>query len=280
MIIVILIGLGLILGSFVNATVWRLHEQAAIGQKKPTKASKAYARSVSISKGRSMCTHCKHELAAKDLVPLFSWIMLRGKCRYCGERIDDNPLVEAVLPLLFVGSYVWWPVAVSGQGLFDFVVWLVFLTTFMVLAVYDLRWYILPNKIVYPLIVLAILQVLLDILVFDAPLTTMLQVGMGAVCIGGTFYLLFILSDGKWIGGGDVKLGVVIGILAGSALNALFLVFISSVLGLMAATPLIIRGRATSKSHLPFGPFLLAATVITVLFGDRVVDAYISLFRI
>jgi leader peptidase (prepilin peptidase)/N-methyltransferase len=272
MIIVLLIGLGLILGSFVNASVWRLHEQEELKAKKQSKASKAYSKAISISKGRSMCPHCKHELAAKDLVPLFSWLWLRGKCRYCKQKIDDNPL--------FVFSYIFWPVTLNGQGLFDFIVWLIFLTAFIALAVYDLRWYILPNKIVYPLIILAVIQVLVDVAVFGAPLTVLLQAGMGALCIAGLFYLLFVLSDGNWIGGGDVKLGAVIGILAGSALNALFLIFVSSLLGLVAAIPMMMRGQATRKSQLPFGPFLLAATFITVLFGSRVVDAYISLFRI
>ena len=112
MIIVLLVVLGLCLGSFVNALIWRLHEQAtATGKKKP---DKKYLARLSITKGRSMCSRCHHELAVKDLIPVFSWLSLGGKCRYCRKPIADNPLIEICMPLLFVASYIWWPVALAG----------------------------------------------------------------------------------------------------------------------------------------------------------------------
>src|SRR5206468_2175714 len=108
MIYVALIALGLIFGSFVNALVWRLHEQEELREqietlksKKGSKASltklETQLRSRSMLHGRSMCSHCHHELAAKDLVPLFSWLWLRGKCRYCSVKIQDNPWVEITM---------------------------------------------------------------------------------------------------------------------------------------------------------------------------------------
>src|SRR4051812_9838145 len=97
--------LGLILGSFTNALVWRLHEQ----QKETKKQKAKNKKELSILHGRSMCTHCHHKLAWQDLVPLFSWLWLRGRCRYCHQKIDDNPLVEALLGLVFIISYIYWP---------------------------------------------------------------------------------------------------------------------------------------------------------------------------
>src|SRR5690606_2157613 len=108
MIIIFLAILGLCVGSFVNALVWRLRMQESSGKKKSD-------RKMSISRGRSMCPHCRHELSAVDLVPVFSWLFLGGKCRYCRKPISKQyPLVELVTSILFIASYVFWPDAVGS----------------------------------------------------------------------------------------------------------------------------------------------------------------------
>lgn len=274
MIIVILAVLGLIFGSFVNAFVWRLHEQEELRERKkpPTKAQLA---KLSILKGRSMCAHCKHELAAKDLVPVLSWLYLRGKCRYCGKKIDDTPLVELATGILFAVSYVAWPLDMHGIGLFQFIVWLVFVVMFVALAVYDLRWYLLPDRIVYPLIGLAVAEAVI-VAVVNKDSRGLLDAGLGALIISGTFFVLFQLSGGAWIGGGDVKLAVVLGLLAGSPLQALLLLFLSSVIGTVCSIPILLQGKKGLKAKVPYGPFLLAATVVVVLWGQRIIDWYTS----
>ena len=282
MIAVFLGVLGLCIGSFVCATVWRLHEQSQLAAKKKlSPADKTYTKELSISKGRSMCGHCKHPLAPKDLVPLFSWLWLRGRCRYCRRPIGAlEPLAELSMALLFVLSYIFWPMVWSGQGTFDFIVWLVLLAGFVGLSIYDLKWFLLPDKIVLPLTILTALKLLVDVTVFRADLGSILSAALGALIIGGLFYGLFALSGGRWIGGGDVKIAVMLGLLAGSPLKALFVIFLSSVLGMLASIPLLVFGKATRSSHIPFGPFLLAATVIVVIFGDNIVHAYVVLFVI
>lgn len=262
MIPLLLVGLGLILGSFVNALVWRLREH------------KDWVR------GRSECTHCHHPLAAKDLVPVASWLWLRGKCRYCGKPIADSPLVEAILPLLFVLSYYCWPQLLQGEGLFTFVFWLVFLVGFMALAVYDLKWFLLPNVIVFPLIGLAIAQQLGVAIFYDMTWSDIVGSIAGAVTISGLFYALFHVSRGKWIGFGDVKLGIVLGILAGGVLPAILLLFVASVLGMFIALPQVLAGKANRKSQLPFGPFLLVAMVIVQLWGSGIIDWYRQLLQV
>ncbi|MET1032945.1 MAG: prepilin peptidase [Candidatus Saccharimonadales bacterium] len=261
MIVLLLIVLGLCLGSFVNAFVWRLHE------------GKDWV------KGRSECTHCHHELGPLDLVPVLSWIFLHGKCRYCHKKIDDNPLVELVLPALFVLSYLQWPYALEGSGLITFVFWTVFLVGFLALAVYDLKWFLLPNKVVFPLIGLAVAQVV-TVAIYDDNWAVLLTAALGAVVVSGIFYILFQVSKGTWIGGGDVKLGIVLGLLAGGYLEGFLLLFTASVAGMIAAIPMLLQGKAHRKTQLPFGPFLIIGLIFVVLFGTEVIDWYSGLFYV
>lgn len=284
--IIVITLVGLIFGSFVNAFVWRLHEQELIIEKiaklkgkkaaaKQRKALDAQLTTLSIMKGRSMCPDCKHELAAKDLVPLFSWLSLRGKCRYCRKAISwQYPLVELSTAGLFALSYGFWPQALHGTLLvLIFAIWLVFIVMFMALAVYDLHWFLLPDKIVFPLIALAGLQaVLVAIAAHD--IGSVLQATLGALVISGTFWALFQVSAGSWIGGGDVKLAVILGLLAGSPLKALLVLFFSSVIGTICSIPLLLKGKKAMQLRVPFGPFLLAATVVVVLFGTSLIDWY------
>jgi prepilin signal peptidase PulO-like enzyme (type II secretory pathway) len=258
MIVLMLAALGLILGSFVNAFVWRLHERK------------------NWLNDRSECTHCHHKLAVLDLIPVLSWVLLRGKCRYCHEKIEDTPLTELALPVLFVVSYLYWPTTFEGRGLIEFMFWLAFLVGFLALTLYDLRWFLLPNKIVFPLIGLAIVQVVV-VTINQDNLHIALSAATGALAIAGTFYLIFQLSGGTWIGGGDVKLGVVLGLLAGGVLEASMVLFFASVAGLLASLPLIIKGKAKRKMQIPFGPFLMVGLFVVVLFGAGIIDWYSGL---
>lgn len=225
-----------------------------------------------------MCPSCHHELAAKDLVPLFSWVWLRGKCRYCKAPISAQyPLVEAATAALFVFSYFYWPYQLSNGGLFRFVLWLIFLTGFMALVVYDLKWFLLPNRIVFPLAGLAALQVIILKLAFNYSWSYVLGAAIGVAIISGLFYVLFQISNGTWIGGGDVKLGLVLGLLVGGPTHALLVLFLSSLLGTLAALPMLVQGRANRKTALPFGPLLIGATMVTVLFGSSIISWYIHL---
>ncbi len=288
-ILAMLVVYGLILGSFVNALVWRLHAQEelrdkiivaedTVGKLKGGRSKVSRLRSelkaLSMTKGRSMCSGCRHPLAPVDLVPLFSWIWLVGKCRYCHRPIEDPPLVELVLPVLFVLSYVFWPLTLSlqapGYGLFAFVLWLVFLVGFMALALYDIRWFLLPDKIVWPLVGLALVQVVVHATVFDGGWPVIMQALWGVAIASGVFWVLFQIAERlkrEWIGFGDVKLGIVLGLLVGGPLEAILLLYIASLLGLAVSLPLMLKSRLKRTSLIPYGPFLLAACVIVTLAG-------------
>lgn len=265
---------GLCLGSFVNALVWRLHKQAK--QKKGPKSSK-----YSIATGRSMCPHCEHELAVKDLIPVASWISLRGRCRYCKKPIPDTPLPELLLPALFVWSYITWPYADNSWNVADivaFLLWSVLLTGFMALALYDMRWQLLPDKILMPLTVIGA-GFVGSLVVVTQGTDVVLGALIGGAIIFGLFYGLFALSDGKWIGGGDVKMGLLLGMLAGGAFEAFLLIFTASLLGTIHIVGTSAAHRRTIGRHtkLPFGPFLLLAAVIIVLYSAAIMDWYTNL---
>lgn len=258
MILLLLIVFGLILGSFINAFIWRLHE----GRNWVTE--------------RSECTTCHHQLAPKDLIPVISWLWLRGKCRYCKAPIHDSPFVELSLPLLLALSYLCWPVQLHGTGLIQFVFWCVFLVAFVALAAYDFRWFLLPNKIVFPVIGLAAMQVLV-LAAYNTDWHIVLGALGGTAVVAGTFYALFHISNGSWIGGGDVKLGIALGLLAGGVVEGLLLLFVASVSAMLATLPMLVRGRARRTSHVPFGPFLIVGLIVVTLFGSRLIDWYAGL---
>ncbi len=265
MIIIVLILLGLCLGSFVNALVYRLHEQS----------SKQTNKDLSILKGRSMCPNCHHQLALADLIPVFSWAALGGKCRYCKKPISwQYPLVELATSGLFVFSYIFWPSAlITHFQVFIFALWLIFLVGFVALLVYDLRWFLLPDRIVFPLIVLAIVKLLAET-VQQSSFHVLFGGILAVLASSGVFYALFTLSKGKWIGGGDVKLTAALGLILGGPARAVLLIFLSSVLGSLVSVPLLLTGKARRDSHIPYGPFLIIATIICYLFGASIIAWY------
>jgi prepilin signal peptidase PulO-like enzyme (type II secretory pathway) len=263
--------LGLALGSFVNALVWRVHEQAKHGKKKADPG-------LSILHGRSMCPDCRHQLGFWDLLPVVSWLTLAGKCRYCRKPISwQYPLVELSTAVLFGFSYLFWPYGWQVIGVFQFAIWLLMLTGFMALSVYDLRWQILPTRIIYPLTGLAALQTLV-LTVYAMDVQVVVGALLGVLCLGGLFYAMFQVSDGKWIGGGDVRLGVTLGLLVGGPAQAILLLFLASLTGTIVSLPLLASNKSRLRRKVAFGPFLIVAAVVVYLFGTSIVSWYKNRF--
>lgn len=283
MIIISLCVLGLVFGSFVNAFVWRLRQQelqaeASTDKNKAKPNDKKHTadnqEDYSIVHGRSMCPKCHHTLAPKDLVPVLSWLALKGKCRYCHKPISwQYPLVELLTALIFVVSYLLWPLEFDAYGVFRLAFWLIFMVFFMALSVYDVHWFELPNRVVFPLMYLAGAQVLVSA-VWQEDAAIIWQSALGGITIFGLFWVIYQVSKGEWIGGGDVKLGMVLGLLVGSPLYALLVIFIASLLGILASLPMLVSKRAARGLHVQFGPALILATVIVQLFGAALVAWY------
>jgi leader peptidase (prepilin peptidase)/N-methyltransferase len=271
----ILLLLGLVLGSFVNAWVWRL-SQKLDKDGNPRKLSKKKEQELSIVKARSMCPNCKHVLGVKDLVPLFSWLFLKGKCRYCKAKISKQyPVIELLTAVLFVFSGVFWNFD-SNLAYVSLSAWLAIITIFMALSVYDFKYMLLPDKMMIFLVPLSAVFAGIGFVNSDKSLISyILQLMLSVFIAGGIFYFLYVISLGKWIGGGDVKLGLIIGVILSSALMSVLMLFIASVAGVIAS--IIINKGFNKKAKIPFGPFLIIGTYITVLFGAGILDWYIEL---
>ena len=265
-----LLGLGF--GSFVNALVWRLHER--------DKTSGPKNKELSVINGRSMCPHCRHTLAWYDLIPVFSWLALRGKCRYCQKPISvQYPIVELLGGLVFAGSYLFWPSVVHQNGQWLLLsMWLAAAVGLLALAVYDLRWMLLPNRILYPALLAAAGGRTAYLIAYQPRKTHALVLWIGSVAVAsGIFWFLYITSKGKWIGYGDVRLGLVTGTLLADPYKSLLMIFLAALIGSLSAAPALAKGQKTIASRLPFGPFLITATAICVVFGQPIIDWYKNL---
>lgn len=270
MVYVLLALIGLMFGSFINAVVWRLRQQS-----KKTKDNK-----YSIMGGRSMCPHCKHTLSAKDLVPLLSWMWLRGRCRYCKKPISiQYPLVEIAMALVFIASYIWWPRDLAGSEWTLFVSWLASSVGLMALLVYDAKYMLLPNKIIYPTLAVAASGRLIYLLSSEPNKLRALGLWASSVAVAsGVFAVLFYVSKGQWIGYGDVRLGLITGTLLANPAESFLMIFLASVLGILFIIPSLLTRTKNLASRLPFGPFLIAGTGVAILFGPQILDWYKRVF--
>ncbi|HEX9664820.1 MAG TPA: prepilin peptidase [Patescibacteria group bacterium] len=243
--------LGLVFGSFINAWVWRLH----VGK--------------SVFKGYSICPRCQTRLLIWDLFPVLSFLFLKGKCRHCFQPISRQyPLVELATALVFV--LVYYLNTVSGLN------WLVLIRDLLIvvflIAIFtiDYRYYLIPDKITLPAIII--------VLVFNLVLgLNFLNMVIAAVVAGGFFLVQFLISQGQWLGGGDIRLGVLMGVVLGWPLVLVGL-FWGYVLGAIVGLILINFNKKTFKSQVPFGTFLTVATFVTIYWGEWILKWYMGLF--
>jgi prepilin signal peptidase PulO-like enzyme (type II secretory pathway) len=187
------------------------------------------------------------------------------------------PLTEIGVGLAFLFSYVFWPVDLVGlHAIVMFAVWLSAVVIMAGLFLFDVRWYLLPNKLVYPLIALGAIWAVLDVVNRGITLGVLLEYVLALIVGAGVFGLLYAWSRGKWIGDGDIRFGVAIGLFAGSPLEAWLCIFLASVLGIIASIPLLLKTKKNKrlKLKMPFGPALIVALYITVLFGAQLISWY------
>ncbi len=271
--------LGLVIGSFLNVVILR------------TK------RGISPMSGRSSCEKCERKLTTLDLIPVLSFLVLRAKCRSCSAPLTlQYPLVEAATGILFVIAYSnIFPLGVVGveftaTKLIDlFGVW-VFLAVLIVLFVYDFRWFLVPMNIVVPAIVFAYLfnsiyhssSIAPCFSAFFAPCAlqiSWIQYALASAIGGFFFYAQYALSRGRWVGEGDMYLGLLIGAMVGFPM-VLAALFIAYMVGATASVFLLTVFRYTMKSAVPFGPFLAIGTAVVLLFNEPLVLIIQKLFYV
>lgn len=246
--VVILAGIGgLIYGSFLNALLWRLPQQKGMG-------------------GRSQCRSCNHTLAWYDLLPLVSFLTLRGRCRYCKEVISIKyPLVElSVGILLGLFFYIQDPL-LSLETVLTVTGLLILVSLFF----FDLFYFILPDVFIFPGIVLFGLY---DVVRFSDPTPYF----MTALLAGAFFAILYTVSRGKQLGFGDVKLAVLLGLMLGYPLG--FASIVGGIwLGAIISLILLALKKATRTDAIPLGAFLTLVAMIIIIFSREILP-YIPFF--
>ncbi|MEK7570026.1 MAG: prepilin peptidase [Patescibacteria group bacterium] len=246
--------LGAIIGSFLNVVIFRLPK----------------GRKFLGPKQRSRCMHCKKVLQPLDLVPIFSYLFFRGRCRYCHKPLSPQYIiVETLTAAIFVLLYL-------QHGLdMDFFIGAIGACSLLVLAFIDGRHKIVPDSISLPTLgVLTALQLIRIFTGASSNANSQLLSLLLAIAIGAAwFWLQWFFSRGKWVGSGDIRIGAVLGAYLGfpGVILALFASYLS---GSVWAATLLVRGKVKLKSQLPFGVFLGAAGILAFIFGPSVVDWY------
>lgn len=222
-ILITLVVLGLSIGSFLNVVILRLNKKSGI------------------IFGKSECPNCKHRLKWYDLVPVASFVLLRGRCRYCNHKISNlYPIVETLTAISF-GAYFYFRGLLGVDVLF----WdLIMISGLMAILFIDLRELIIPDKIVLPLTILTFFLNL-----SESDISTRL---ITALILGSIFAIMYLGSRGQWMGLGDAKLVFLMGLALGYPLGVLS-VFVAVWAAALVGIILVIAGKASMKTALPLG---------------------------
>lgn len=279
--------LGLVFGSFAGAQVWRLRARQLVEDKTAGEPydKKQYKALLPIAKhgfkqDRSQCLLCGHTLKWYDLIPLVSWLRTGGKCRYCRRPIGHfEPLIEVGMAGFFIVSFLAWPVELSSSlAIAQFATWLIIGVLLAILFAYDAKWFLLPDRIIFPLIGVTLIYNFLGMAGGSDPWMAVADTVSAIVILSGLYLVLWLISHGRWIGFGDVKLGVALGLLTGSWQLAFLTLFLANLIGCFIVIPGLITKKMTRTTQVPFGPMLIGACVIAVLYGYSIINWYLSSF--
>lgn len=237
--------MGLLIGSFLNVCIYRL------------------PRKESIVMPPSHCPVCNQRLKPWDLVPVFSYLIYRGRCRYCGVSISlQYPLVELITGLVFLLTYVEFGLNPEGYMM------LLFAAALIVVTWIDAKHRIIPDRINLPGMVIGLVLAVFGVHV------TFLDAVFGFLVGGGLFFLILILTRGG-MGAGDMKFMAFTGTFLGFKMT-LIAIFFGSLVGSLYGLGLILGKRAGLKTAVPYGPFLAFGAWVAALYGDEIVRVYLQ----
>jgi len=238
---------GLIIGSFLNVVIYRLPQ------------------GLSIIKPGSHCFNCKTHLKPLDLIPVVSYVINNGKCRYCDKSIDfQYPLVEILTGIIFIVIFMIYGIS------YEALKWFLFASILIAVSLIDLKHYKIPNKIIVAGLVFLVIFTLL----FET--NKFIDSVIGLMVTGGVLFLITIIYP-RGMGGGDVKLAALMGGYLGWQMGLLSL-FFASFLGSIVSVILIFLGILNRKSAVPFGPFLALGAFVSLLYGEAFIHWYFKFF--
>lgn len=248
-------ALGLIIGSFLNVCILRIPEER------------------SIAKGSSSCMDCGSRLTARDLVPLFSYIFLRGKCRHCGKKISPiYPAVESLTGVLFLLLYLCFGLS------YQLLVYMALISILIVISFIDYRRMIIPNGLVIALLIIGVVQLAATIItgVFGDWLDYVIGFFAGGVPLLLIMLFCTYLLKKDAFGGGDLKLMAAAGLIIGWRL-IITSYTIGIILGAIAGVILLATGKKKRGDQIPFGPFLSIGIAASVFIGNALINWYVGL---
>jgi len=255
--------LGLFIGSFLNCVSCRIFLEEDFVSK------------------NSYCPNCKHKLSALDLVSVFSFLLLRGKCRYCKDKISwQYPLVELGTGLVFAAIYSYLGFSLmgsfSGYQLWNLIYLLVVFSLLIIAFIYDAKHYLIPDRITFSGIIVSLCWIAFSF--YSKIITTgdVLSIIYSGVFASLFFFCLWFFSRGKAMGFGDVKLAFLMGLILGFP-NIIVALFFAFMTGAIVGVVLIAKAAKKMKSQVPFGPYLIAGTLFALLYGPQAINWYWSL---
>lgn len=254
---------GAVIGSFLNVLIYRL----PIG--------------MDFKKGNSICPNCNHKLNWKDLFPLFSWIFLGGKCRYCKVPISKQyPIVEALNGTAYVLSYLFLCGGNAIEGLnLKLAGCMIVMSALIVVSWIDFKHQIIPDSMWIAILVGGIF------IVGDALISGEFSKGwiitriVGFFTVSGLFFLIALLTGGRAMGGGDIKLMAAVGFVLGWK-AVIIALFMSAFLGVVFSIGRKILVKTEMKGVIPFGPFLAMGSAICAFVGEPIFNTYLEMFNI
>ncbi|MBD8038241.1 prepilin peptidase [Solibacillus sp. A46] len=237
---------GLVFGSFYNV----------VGLRVPKKES--------IVTPPSHCVNCNRRLRAFELIPVLSWVFLRGKCRTCGVKVSPiYAFTELITGLLF--AFATWQLGIT----WELAVALLFISLLVIINVSDIAYMLIPDKILLFFLPLLIVGRILS------PLDPWWDSIVGAVLGFSLLLLIAIISKGG-MGGGDIKLFLLIGLVLGTY-NTLLTLFLASIIGTIVGIIILkVQGKGR-KTPVPFGPSIALAAIIVYFYGEQIIDMYLNL---
>ncbi|HAU39436.1 MAG: peptidase A24A domain-containing protein, leader peptidase (prepilin peptidase) / N-methyltransferase [Candidatus Peregrinibacteria bacterium GW2011_GWF2_43_17] len=250
----LVLAIGISFGSFLTMLIPRIYEKES-----------------GIFLGRSHCRFCKKTLRARDLIPIASYLINRGKCAFCKEKISTlYPTIEISTAIMFALIYTKFPFEnISGIPLTAFYLTISFALIFTFF--YDIKYLEISDIILLPAIALGLIKSF----VTDSPSFESALIGG---LIGISFFLIqILLSKGKWVGAGDIRIGALMGILLGWQMTLTALV-ISYVIGSIVSIGLLAAKQKEIGGKIALGPFLVSGTFITLFFGENIINWYLNLF--